>query len=163
MLVRQKVSYIGSTSLNSADIITFMNKVFGILLVGWVSVLFAATTVFAETVTLKDLIKRDGLTYKKFSTEPYSGEVASFFKNGQLGDYGNYKNGKKVGIWKRYFINGNLGSKENWNNGERHGLFEMFWPNGELRAIGQYSYGQQSGEWRIYDEAGNLLETQKFF
>ncbi|MDA9765708.1 hypothetical protein N9D07_03500, partial [Alphaproteobacteria bacterium] len=150
------------TWVNCWMVVKVMFKLFGSLIISSVFVFFFAGNVFAETVTLNDLVKRDGLTYKKFSTKPYSGEVAAFFANGQLGDYGNYKNGKKIGVWTTYFTNGDLGSKENWSNGERHGLFEMFWPNGKLRVLGQYSYGQQSGKWNFYDEAGNLSQKQDF-
>ena len=63
--------------------------------------------------TMRDLVERDGLHYKKFTDVPFSGKTTgkiqgtykngvldgpsvSYYDNGQLSEKGTYKDGKKV-------------------------------------------------------------------
>jgi len=66
------------------------------------------------SVTLGDLVERDGLHYEKFTDIPFTGEVTG---NPQ----GSYKNGKKDGAWVLYWNNGQLKRKGNYKNGKRDG------------------------------------------
>jgi hypothetical protein len=69
--------------------------------------------------TMDDLVVREGLHYKKFSTVPFTGKTTgkiqgtfkvgkkngpwvSFHENGQLDSKGTYKNDKKEGPWLTY-------------------------------------------------------------
>ena len=87
-----------------------------------------------ESVDFKDLIKRDGLYYKKFSDVPFNGKVtgqcqgtlkngqwngpfAIYHKNGQLNSKGTYKNGKEEGSWFIYRRDGNLAYKYYYKDG----------------------------------------------
>ena len=55
--------------------------------------------VFGET--LDDLLKREGVYYKKFTDVPFSGTVTGRSQ-------GKLKNGKEEGPWVRYWDNGQL-------------------------------------------------------
>ena len=74
---------------------------------------------FAFGETMDDLVKRDGIHYKKFSDVPFTGKITgkrqgtfkkgkwngpylSYYKNGQLCDKGTYSNGKQRGVWVKY-------------------------------------------------------------
>ena len=50
-------------------------------------------------LTIDDLVKRNGLFYKKFTNEPFTGNVSGI-------QIGKFKNGKRVGTWKGYYDNG---------------------------------------------------------
>ena len=56
--------------------------------------------------TMKDLVLRDGIFYKKFSEIPFTGKYQ-----------GSFKDGKKVGPWVRYFNNGMLDYKGTYKDG----------------------------------------------
>jgi len=50
---------------------------------------------------MDDLVMRDGLYYKKFTSFPFSGEIEGQFK-------GLFNDGKKEGAWEAYWDNGQL-------------------------------------------------------
>ena len=55
----------------------------------------------------KDLVRRDGLYYKKFSRVPFSGFSKVPFSGNVTGLYkGNIKNGKREGEWVCYRSDG---------------------------------------------------------
>ena len=88
---------------------------------------------WGESVSNDDIVKNptDGLVYKKFSSEPFTG----FVTEKDMFDFitkGSYKNGKKHGLWETYFDNGLLYTKENFNNGKEDGLSERYYKNGQL-------------------------------
>ena len=59
---------------------------------------------FAFGVTLDDLVKRDGIHYKKFSTVPFTGKVTGEIQ-------GTFKNGKKHGPSVGYNKDGTVDKK----------------------------------------------------
>ena len=50
---------------------------------------------------MDDLVKREGLFYKKFTDVPFTGEVTGRHQ-------GSYKNGKKDGPWVSYLKDGTV-------------------------------------------------------
>ena len=61
--------------------------------------------------TLDDLVKREGLLYKKFTDVPFTGEVTGT-------EQGKLKDGVREGPWVRYDKNGKLMYKKIYQNGE---------------------------------------------
>ena len=57
-----------------------------------------------EEVTWDDLVRTNGLMYKKFTEVPFTGKTT-----GQI--QGSFKDGKKDGPWVEYRDNGRLQSK----------------------------------------------------
>ncbi len=64
-----------------------------------------------EALSMDDLVKRNGLYFKKFTAIPFSGEISGLhngkFYSGQLKIKVSYKNGKPHGPYEEYFDNGN--------------------------------------------------------
>ena len=81
--------------------------------------------------TMDDLVKRDGIHYKKFSDVPFTGKVTGkthvFLENGQ----GSLKNGRFDGPWVYYHDNGKLYSKGTYKDGKTHGPWVSYWKNGQ--------------------------------
>ncbi len=86
--------------------------------------------------TMKDLVERDGLYYKKFTHVPFTGKVTgknqgkirkgkkdgrwvTYHRNGQLMEKGTYKDGKLDGPWIAYYDNGQLNYKATYKNGKK--------------------------------------------
>ena len=121
---------------------------------------------------MKDLVKRDGLYYKKFTDVPFTGKVTGktqgsltkgkwngpwvrYYYNGQLWEKGNYKNGKENGPWVRYYYKKErLKSKEIYKNGKRDGSWVHYYDNGQLKSKGNYKNGKQDGPWVYYTRDG---------
>ena len=62
---------------------------------------FLTTSIWSETLSLEDLVKRDDIYYQKFSNIPYSGKIIGT-KTGKI------ENGIMVGEWLSYFKSGQL-------------------------------------------------------
>ena len=130
--------------------------------------------------TMDDLVKRDGLYYKKFSDVPFSGRVIDthyglitngkregewthYTSDGQLLSTGNYKNGKEEGEWDYYHgigplstENAQLSSTGNYKNGKFDGEWVYYYSNGQLSFKGNYKNDKKEGEWVEYEKDGTL-------
>ena len=62
--------------------------------------------------TMDDLVKWNGLYYKKYTDVPFTGKVAGE-------EQGLIKNGMRVGLWVHYHIDGWLEPRGNHKDGEK--------------------------------------------
>ena len=92
------------------------------------------TLAFGETYG--DLVKRDGLYYKKSTEVPFTGKVTGKKQ-------GSFKNGKTDGLWVRYHSNGQLWGKGTYMNGKRDGSWVWFMKDGTVdpKHTGTYKNG----------------------
>ena len=111
---------------------------------------------YSEEVSEDQLVVREGVYYKKFSTTPFTGTYVDFYENGQLLWMGNLKDGKQQGLWKGYYENGQLMNRGNYKDGELDGLSERFDENGQLEMRGTYKNGKQDGLFEYYYENDQL-------
>jgi|TARA_B110000263_G_scaffold250010_1_gene269837 hypothetical protein len=75
------------------------------LIVIFITTLFCLTSSFAigETLSLSDLEKRSGTTYKKLTDVPFTGTLVVEDEHG---------------LWESYYENGKLSSKGTWKHDE---------------------------------------------
>ena len=123
--------------------------------------------------TMDDLVKRDGIHYKKFSTVPFTGKVTeksrgsfkdgkwdgpwvSYYDNGQLWSKGTFKDGIKDGPWVNYYDNGQLWSKGTYRDGKLEGPWVGYHDNGQLEYKGTYKEGKRDGPWVSYNKDGTV-------
>ena len=123
--------------------------------------------------TMNDLVKRNGLYYKKFSNVPFSGvttgqtqgtlkngkwdgSYVSYYDNGQLMNEGNFKNGFEDGLWISYHENGKLTSKGNFWEGGQEGAWVWYWDNGQLNFKGNFGDSGREGVWVAYWKNGTV-------
>ena len=99
--------------------------------------------------TMDDLVEREGLYYKKFTTVPFSGKVTGKTQ-------GSLKNGKWGGPWIRYDAYGQLVAKGAYKDGKRDGPWVAFWRNGQLLYKGTYKDGKKDGPWVDFNEDGTV-------
>ena len=127
------------------------------------------------SVTMDDLVERDGIHYKKFSDVPFTGEVegreqgkfkngkregpwVEFYENGQLFIKGEYRNDKQEGPWVEYYNDGWWRSKGGYRNGWKDGPWVTYNANGQLDSKGEYRSGKHEGRWVYYDYYGILIK-----
>ena len=134
--------------------------------------LFSSPVVWSEEVDYKDLVERERLYYKKFSDEPFTGNVVGEYRgklvkgkqegkwtgwwnNGQLMWRGNYKNDKNEGLEEYYNQRGILQRRGYYKNGKRDGLTEYYYYDSrQLKMRGHYKNGKSIGKWEYYNEDG---------
>ena len=95
------------------------------------------------------LLDRNGIKYEQNKQEPYNGRVFSLHPSGKKKLDGNYKNGKKIGVWTIFYDNDkNNKFKENiYENGKLSGLVEWY-DNGHKKYEGSIDkYGKKLGHW----------------
>ena len=116
-----------------------------------VSILFIGAKVWGQSlvckitglncpVNIQELVLREGLYFKPFSDEPFTGKVAGV-ENGKV------TKGHKVGDWLVYNKNGQLVIKTNYKDGKLHGHHEEFY-SGISNKKGHYEGGKKQGFWR---------------
>jgi hypothetical protein len=109
---------------------------------------FVSTPSWSET--MDDLIVREKIYYKKFTSEPFTGDITEKLTKGS------FKNGVMHGNWEMYHENGQLKRKVKLKNGVEDGLFEEYWDNGQLMYRGNYKEGKPDGPWVNYNEDGTV-------
>ena len=90
---------------------------------------------FAFGETMNDLVKREGIHYKKFSLVPFTGKITG---NAQ----GTFRNGKKHGPYVQYHNNGQLWTKGTYKDGKREGPWVFYYSNGQLLQKETYKDGK---------------------
>jgi antitoxin component YwqK of YwqJK toxin-antitoxin module len=126
------------------------------------------------SVTIDDLVKREGIYYKKFTVVPFNGEVTGneqgsfkngkrdgawvrYYENGQLMYKGNYKNGMKDGAKVGYYENGSIWYKEDFKNGKLEGAQVSYWETGQVWYKGNNKYGKREGAWVWNNKDGTVF------
>jgi antitoxin component YwqK of YwqJK toxin-antitoxin module len=126
-------------------------------------------------VKFDDLVYRDGIFYKKFSTVPFTGKVTGnyqgsirngekhgpwvgFHDNEQLYYKGTFKDGKEDGPWVGFHDNGQLYYKGTYKNDKEDGPWVGFHDNGQLRIKGTYKDGKKDGPWFAYHKDGTVWD-----
>ena len=116
------------------------------------------------SVTLGDLVERDGLYYEKFTDIPFTGEVTG-------AEQGSFKDGNKDDGWVGYHENGQLYYKGDFKSGNFEGAWVWHWENGQLREKGNYmtvvrDYNLKTrirtGAWVGYHKNGQLYNKGSY-
>ena len=128
-----------------------MKKLTSIILIIFLSLLSSPS--WSETLTMDDLVERNGLYYKKFSNDPFTGEISDF-------ESGSFKNGKRNGEWLTFYGNGQLQFLQTFKDGELDGLWESYYENGQLRRKGNFKDGKIDGLWETFNKDGSLEKTE---
>ena len=126
------------------------------------------------SLTIDDLVQREGVFYKKFTDVPFNGEVDEgqtrvlikngkmqgnferYHDNGQLMLRGYIKNDELDGASEYYNENGQLLSKVNFKNSRKEGGAEHYHDNGQLSQRGNYKNDKMEGFWEGYNEDGTV-------
>ena len=103
----------------------------------------------SETVKISDLVKRNGLYYKKLTDVPFTGKVTG-------SEQGSFRQGKREGPWFKYHPNGQLDGKVIFKGGKPDGPFVAYHKNGQLRVRGQFKNGKPQGTIVSYYANGQL-------
>jgi hypothetical protein len=103
-----------------------------------------------ETIDYGEVVKRNGIAYKKFTNDPFSGEVS-----GQIS--GTFLNGLLEGVCEHCHSNGQPFKKGNYQNGLEEGKWIIYHKNGQLHSEGHYVNGKKEGQWVEYQSNGVLL------
>ncbi len=94
-------------------------------------------------------------------SEPTNGPYVSYDEAGKVSEEGQFKNGKRDGLWKLY-VDGVLWCEKSMKVGVEHGMTKTYFPNGNLMKEVPYVSGHVQGTYRQYDENGKLIAEKVF-
>ena len=114
--------------------------------------LFPALALGGE-VKYEDLVKTDGLHYKKFTDIPFTGKTTGKIQ-------GSFRNGKEHGPWVIYHENGRISYKGTYKNAKKDGPWVSYWNDGQLKWKGTYKDGERDGPWVGYNKDGTVDEEE---
>jgi len=135
------------------------------LLITFFTVLFCLTLSVGWTLEYKDLIKRDGVFYEKFTDVPFNGKVtlkSCESNEPHCKELVNLKNGKKDGFGLKFWDNGQLRYKINYVNGVKNGSFIEHHYNGQLETKGFFKNNKKDGSWIKYHSNGQLASEGNY-
>jgi len=101
--------------------------------------------------TMKDLVVRDGIYYKKFSDVPFTGKTTGETQ-------GTFRNGKLDGPYAAYYDKGQLLEKGTYKDGKLDGPFVTYYENGQLFRKETYEDGKRDGPAVTYHADGTVDE-----
>ena len=91
-------------------------------------------------------------TYNNISVK-----VTRYHKDGSIESKENFNpNYKRNGKSISYYKNGNLKNEWNFKNGLKHGIQKNYYPNGSISDEREMKNGVDDGFWKIYDRNGKL-------
>lgn len=85
-----------------------------------------------------------------YSGEVLDGDFEKFYLSNQLAEKGQFKNGKKVGLWKTWYENGVLATTQEWAGGQKNGNFFLYDSEGNLIEKGLFRANRKNGKWINY-------------
>ena len=105
--------------------------------------LFLVSSIDAREVS--QLEERNGLEYEPNQENPFTGKYVTYYDNGQKQEEGNFKDGKKDGLWSWWGENGQKMSEGNYKDNKYDGLWTGWHENGQKKEVGNYKEGKIFG------------------
>ena len=114
--------------------------------------------------TMDDLVRREGLYYKKFTSIPFTGEVTGLDPETTpaLVVQGSMNAGLWHGARFHYYPDGQMHTSAVFDNGKLTGPFKYFYPSGRVYSQGVYEDGERTGLWTDYHQSGQKEKKVSF-
>ena len=110
-----------------------------------------------EFVDFKNLEERNGLTYEKGESDPFTGKGKAFFPDGKSMKEVQFKEGKENGQMTTWYENGQMSYKANFIAGEYEGEVATWSTNGVQQSISIFQNGNEVSR-KSWDENGNEIK-----
>ncbi|MEM7296984.1 MAG: hypothetical protein AAF391_01825 [Bacteroidota bacterium] len=83
--------------------------------------------------------------------------------SGELIEKGQFKDGKKVGLWESFSLTGKKIREFNYDdNGLLHGKMSLFYADGTKKLEGEFEENKRVGNWGYYNNRGKLQKEGAF-
>jgi antitoxin component YwqK of YwqJK toxin-antitoxin module len=100
-------------------------------------------------------------TESGFDGKLLHGEYKAFYLSNALKEWGQFRYGVKVGVWKNWYANGKVADECAYRNGRRHGTFRGYDEEGRLVLEAHYRHGRLHGTMKRYYN-GELTGKYKY-
>jgi antitoxin component YwqK of YwqJK toxin-antitoxin module len=128
--------------------------------------LFACNSNKSEaTKTKQDSISESKPTENNSGFKPNENTTGAYedkYPNGVTKTLGNYRFGKKDGIWAVFYPDGKIWSENQYKNDSLNGMTNTYFESGQKRYTGFYKNNQPSGVWQFFDTTGKVIQEKKY-
>lgn len=109
-------------------------------------------------------LRADGTMEKHFQVQDgyLNGPVEFFDEAGNLQETGNYKVGKKDGVWIQYNSKGTKVGEAYYKDGLKDGIWTVWDDNSVKRYHMVYSMGSKVDVWKMWDENSELVSERLY-
>ena len=115
-----------------------------------------------EGVNAEAVEEREGIYYLVGSDTPYTGKSFALWKNGKKRDEGNYKDGKKHGLWIAWHENGKKHVEVKAKDGKYDGLWTAWHENGKKGMEANYKEGRKvEGSEKFWNNKGEPVDSMQ--
>lgn len=111
-----------------------------------------------DTINYKDAMGKKQGNWKVFNkTKKLPG-----YKPDQVVEEGEYKDSKKIGVWKRYYSNGKVKDEITYKFNRPNGPYKTFYVNGQLEEEGMWKNSRNVGGFKRYHSNGKISQEFNF-
>jgi antitoxin component YwqK of YwqJK toxin-antitoxin module len=104
--------------------------------------------------------KNDKGVFKPDNT--VTGAYEDKYPDGKTKTMGDYRFGRKHGIWSAFYPSGIIWSENTYVNDTLNGETTTYYEDGKTRYKGFYTKNQPSGLWQFYDTTGKVIQEKKY-
>ena len=91
---------------------------------------------YSETICVDtDAQEKGGIIYLPSKTKPFTGKNLCKYENGQKKSEGNFKDGKRDGVYNSWYKNGQIKSETAYKDGKTHGKWIRWHGNGQKLSL----------------------------
>ena len=109
----------------------------------------------SKDIYFKDLLKKDGIFYEKFSNTPFTGKITGLLE-------GTFKKGMKYGEFIKYYSDGKVLSKISYFENRLDGSWKEYYRNGNLLRKKTFKDDLLEGEYIDFYSFGQIL-SKRFY
>jgi len=139
-----------------------LNTMKQLLLILSIALLTIGNAISQNRYSEDELTWHEGIIILISDETPITGIVYSEHENGQLEWEGNYKAGKKDGLFRYWYESGQLSEEENYKAGKKDGEHKQWYKNGQLSDKTNFKDGEKDGVNRSWYENGQLSEERNY-
>jgi antitoxin component YwqK of YwqJK toxin-antitoxin module len=124
----------------------------------------------ANTKTEEQKITRDSATASTIEkavegfkpNKNTTGGYEEKYPNGVTKVLGNYRFGKKDGVWATFYPTGQVWSENQYKNDSLNGTTVTYFETGQVRYTGFHKNDKPSGLWQFFDTTGKVVQEKKY-
>lgn len=113
-------------------------------------------------ITFSDLTEVDRVLRRESDTQPYTGDVHEYFRNGKLRQRGSIKRGVKNGTFTEWYDNDKKRSEINYKNGIKNGSYKLWYYTGIMKEKGTLKHGLLQGGLVQYHNNGKKMAERTY-
>ena len=84
------------------------------------------------------------------------------YSEGAIVEEGEYKDSRKVGLWKKYYPNGKLKSEITYKGSRPYGPYTLYYENGQIEEQGNWQRTKNTGDFKRFHKNGKVAQDFNF-